>query len=90
MSPERIAVGSGEGSTANSPRRPSTLLLYLSMEDEWERMKSLQDLQETTVLDHIQALKDQLGQAAFQVIESFVNSPLRNPKEITPSVRLLR
>lgn len=45
MSPERIAVGSGEGSTANSPRRPSTLLLYLSMEDEWERMKSLQQVQ---------------------------------------------
>ncbi|MBI3784770.1 MAG: radical SAM protein [Deltaproteobacteria bacterium] len=46
MSHQAAGVGDGgNGSSVNSDQRPSTLLLYLSVDEEWERLKTLQEVQ---------------------------------------------
>jgi radical SAM superfamily enzyme YgiQ (UPF0313 family) len=39
------SVSSSDGDATGVPRRPSTLLLYLSIDDDWERLKTLQQIQ---------------------------------------------
>jgi radical SAM superfamily enzyme YgiQ (UPF0313 family) len=45
MSHEEVAVRSAAKTAARSSERPSTLLLYLSVDDDWERLKTLQQIQ---------------------------------------------
>ena len=67
---------SGGGDRHPVPGRPSTLLLYLSVDEDWTRLKTLQQVQRRPSLG-MQYLMAQLNREAYpfeyrdQVIQSF-------------------